>query len=60
MDLKKKRAITAVVVTHDLHGARVYSDLLILLNKGTIVAQGSFEDLSRIKDDFVVRFLGQD
>ena len=59
MELKKKRAITAVVVTHDVHGARAFSDLLILLDQGSIVAQGSFEDLKKSKDEFVVRFLGQ-
>src|SRR5580698_5747783 len=30
VDLKKKRKITAVVVTHDLHGAKAFSDHLIL------------------------------
>jgi phospholipid/cholesterol/gamma-HCH transport system ATP-binding protein len=57
-ELKKKRAITAVVVTHDVHGAKTFSDLLILLDRGNIIAQGTFEDLRRSKDEFVVRFLG--
>jgi phospholipid/cholesterol/gamma-HCH transport system ATP-binding protein len=57
-DLKKKHAITAVVVTHDVHGAKHFSDLLILIDKGGIVAQGTFEELKKSKDDFVVRFLG--
>jgi phospholipid/cholesterol/gamma-HCH transport system ATP-binding protein len=60
LDLKRKRAITAVVVTHDIHGAKTFSDLLILLDKGKIVAQGTFEDLSKSKDQFVVRFLGEE
>src|SRR5580658_3188513 len=58
VELKKKRAITAVVVTHDVHGAKTFSDLLILLDEGKIVAQGTFEDLRKSKDEFVVRFLG--
>jgi phospholipid/cholesterol/gamma-HCH transport system ATP-binding protein len=58
VELKTKRAITAVVVTHDIHGAKNFSDLLILLDKGKIVAQGTFEELRRSKDEFVVRFLG--
>ena len=60
MELKKKRAITAVVVTHDVHGARTFSDLLILLDRGNIVAQGTFEDLTKSKDEFVARFLGKE
>ncbi len=57
--LKQKRAITAVVVTHDVHGAKAFSDLLILLDQGRIVAQGTFEELRNSKDEFVVRFLGK-
>jgi phospholipid/cholesterol/gamma-HCH transport system ATP-binding protein len=59
VDLKKTRAVTAMVVTHDVRGARTFSDLLILLDKGNIVAQGTFEDLRKSNDDFVVRFLGK-
>jgi phospholipid/cholesterol/gamma-HCH transport system ATP-binding protein len=58
IELKKDRTMTAVVVTHDIHGAKTFSDLLILLDQGNIVAQGTFEDLRKRKDDFVVRFLG--
>jgi phospholipid/cholesterol/gamma-HCH transport system ATP-binding protein len=58
-EMKKKRAITAVVVTHDIHGAKTFSDLLVLLDRGSIVAQGTFEDLTKSKDEFVVRFLGK-
>lgn len=60
IDLKRKRAITAVVVTHDLRGARTFSDLLILLDRGNIAVQGTFEDLKKSKDQFVARFLGKD
>jgi phospholipid/cholesterol/gamma-HCH transport system ATP-binding protein len=59
VELKKKRSITAVVVTHDLRGAKAFSDLLILLDKGNIVAQGTFADLGKSDDEFVIRFLGK-
>jgi len=58
IDLKKRRAMTAVVVTHDIHGAKTFSDLLILLDQGNVVARGTFEELGKSKDDFVARFLG--
>ncbi|HEX4135570.1 MAG TPA: ATP-binding cassette domain-containing protein [Bryobacteraceae bacterium] len=60
IDLKKKHSVTAVVVTHDIHRAKTFSDLLVLLDKGNIVAQGTFEELQKSKDDFVIRFLGKD
>jgi phospholipid/cholesterol/gamma-HCH transport system ATP-binding protein len=59
MELKKQRRITALVVTHDVHGAKTFSDLLVLLDRGCIVAQGTFEELRKTKDKFVIRFLAE-
>jgi len=56
--LKKKRRMSAVVVTHDVHGARAYSDRMLLLDDGNIRAEGSFADLEHSKDEFVSRFFG--
>jgi phospholipid/cholesterol/gamma-HCH transport system ATP-binding protein len=58
VDLKMKRNITAVVVTHDVQGARTFSDRMVLLNDGNFVAEGTFADLHKSKDSFVRRFLG--
>ena len=55
--LKQRRAVTSLVVTHDIHGARSFSDRLILLNEGRISIEGSFEDLKKSHDQFVERFL---
>jgi phospholipid/cholesterol/gamma-HCH transport system ATP-binding protein len=57
VDLKQRRKITSVVVTHDIHGAKTFSDRLTLMDKGNIVAEGTFEDLQKSRDKFVVQFL---
>ena len=57
VDLKKRRKITSVVVTHDIHGAKTFSDRLTLMDKGNIVAEGTLEDLQKSRDKFVVQFL---
>jgi len=57
VDLKKRRRITSVVVTHDVHGAKTFSDRLTLMDKGSIVAEGTFEDLQKSRDKFVIQFL---
>jgi phospholipid/cholesterol/gamma-HCH transport system ATP-binding protein len=57
LDLQKKHKITSIVVTHDIRGARTVSHRLILLNEGNIVAQGTFEELKKNRDPFVVQFL---
>jgi phospholipid/cholesterol/gamma-HCH transport system ATP-binding protein len=57
-DLKQKHQMSAIVVTHDVHGASAYSDRMLLLDNGNIKAEGSFEDLKSSKDEFVSRFFG--
>ncbi len=57
-ELNKKHKISAVVVTHDVPGARAFSDRLVLLREGKILAEGSFADLQKNKDPFVAQFLG--
>lgn len=57
LDLQAKRKITSIVVTHDIRGARTVSHRLVLLHEGSIVAQGTFEELKKNQDPFVARFL---
>jgi len=55
--LQKERHLSSVVVTHDIHGARAVSDRLALLRDGEILIEGTFEDLRKSRDPFVVQFL---
>ena len=58
--LKKEREIASVLVTHDVHGARAVADRVALIKDGTIVAQGTFDELAQNRDPFVSQFLGKD
>jgi phospholipid/cholesterol/gamma-HCH transport system ATP-binding protein len=58
VELKKKRQLSAIVVTHDVHGAKAYSDRMLLLHHGSIHAEGSFDELERSKDELVSQFFG--
>lgn len=57
LSLHEKRKITSIVVTHDIRGARTVSHRLVLLNEGSIVAQGTFEELKKNQNPFVAQFL---
>jgi phospholipid/cholesterol/gamma-HCH transport system ATP-binding protein len=57
LELKEKRKMTAVVVTHDIHNAKLFSDRLVLVHEGNILAEGTFADLKKSKDQIVVQFL---
>jgi phospholipid/cholesterol/gamma-HCH transport system ATP-binding protein len=60
VDLKQKHEMSAIVVTHDVHGAAVYSDRMMLLHEGSIKAEGTFEDLKSSNNEFVSQFFGYD
>lgn len=55
--LQKERRLASVVVTHDIHGARAISDRLALMRDGEIVIEGTFADLQKSRDSFVMQFL---
>jgi phospholipid/cholesterol/gamma-HCH transport system ATP-binding protein len=55
--LQKERHMASVVVTHDIRGARVVSDRVALMRDGEILIEGTFADLQKSRDPFVVQFL---
>ena len=43
--------------THDVHGAKSFCDRLVLMREGAVLVDGTFEDLEKSRDPFVVQFL---
>ncbi|MEL6498063.1 MAG: ATP-binding cassette domain-containing protein [Planctomycetota bacterium] len=43
--LKDRLGVTGLVVTHDIVSARRVADRIVMLDKGVVIATGSFEDL---------------
>jgi phospholipid/cholesterol/gamma-HCH transport system ATP-binding protein len=60
LELKKKRKMTAVVVTHDVRAAKLFADRLVFLHEGSVIAEGTFADLQKSRDQFVRRFLTEE
>ena len=57
LKLQKERKMASIVVTHDIHGAQAVSDRVALLRDGQILIEGTFGDLQKSSDTFVVQFL---
>jgi len=55
--LQKERRMTSVVVTHDIHSARAVSNRLALMRDGQVLIEGTFEELKKSRDPFVLQFL---
>src|SRR5215510_7708073 len=54
--LRQVRKMSSIVVTHDVQSAKMVSDRLAFLNEGSIVAQGSFEELRNSNNEFISQF----
>lgn len=54
--LKRKRQLSAIVVTHDVYVAKAYSDRMLLLHEGRIKVEGSFDELEESKEELVSKF----
>jgi len=59
LKLQEEHHMASIVVTHDLHSAKTIADRLALLNGGTVVIEGSFEQLQESDVEFVREFLKQ-
>jgi phospholipid/cholesterol/gamma-HCH transport system ATP-binding protein len=55
--LNEKRRLTSLVVTHDVQSAKRFSNRVALIDQGTIVAEGTMQELDASSDPFVSRFL---
>lgn len=57
LKLQHEHQMASIVVTHDLHSARTIANRLVLLDKGRVVIDGTFEDLQQSEIGFVKDFL---
>jgi phospholipid/cholesterol/gamma-HCH transport system ATP-binding protein len=60
LKLQEERDVASIVVTHDLHSAKIIADRIVLLHQGSAVIEGSFEELERSEDKFVAEFFKRD
>ena len=56
-EIQKEREVSSVVVTHDMRSLRTVADRVAMLNEGSIVIEGTLEDLKQSKDPFVSKFM---
>ena len=57
VDLRDRRHISSIVVTHDVHTARTIANRLIVLDGGKTLFDGTFDDLNRSKEPFIEQFM---
>jgi phospholipid/cholesterol/gamma-HCH transport system ATP-binding protein len=57
LKLEEEHDMASIVVTHDLHSAKTIADRLALLHEGRVLIEGSFEELEKSEDKFVMEFM---
>jgi phospholipid/cholesterol/gamma-HCH transport system ATP-binding protein len=60
LKLQEEHHMASIVVTHDLQSAKTIADRIALLYEGSVVIEGSFEDLEKSDNEFVSEFMKRD
>lgn len=55
--LKKERAVTMVIVTHDINNALEIADEVVILNEGKFIFKGTPDELKKSEDEQTQAFL---
>ena len=54
--MQKKYNISSILITHDMACARMTADRIVMLKEGSIVAEGSYEELEKSEDEWIRSF----
>jgi phospholipid/cholesterol/gamma-HCH transport system ATP-binding protein len=60
LKMQQERDVASIVVTHDLHSAKLIADRIVLLHQGNAVSEGTFDELEKSDDQFVAEFFKRD
>jgi len=58
-EMQNERRVSSIVVTHDMRSLNTFADRIAVLNQGTIVMEGTLDELKRSEDPFVSKFLNE-
>jgi phospholipid/cholesterol/gamma-HCH transport system ATP-binding protein len=56
LDIQKKYNTSSIIITHDIECAHIASNRIIMIKDGASAAEGTFEELSTSKDEWVRSF----
>jgi len=56
LDMQRKYKISSLIITHDITCAKMTGDRLVMLKEGSIVADGSYDELAASDDEWIKSF----
>lgn len=54
--LQEKYDTSSIIITHDMACAKITADRIVVMNDGTFIAEGTYEELEKSKDELVRNF----
>ncbi len=56
LDMQRKYKISSLIITHDISCAKMTADRIVMLKEGTLVAEGTYDDLAQNDDEWIKSF----
>jgi phospholipid/cholesterol/gamma-HCH transport system ATP-binding protein len=56
LDLQRKYKISSLIITHDISCTKMVADRVVMLKEGTIVANGSYDEMEKNNDEWIKSF----
>jgi phospholipid/cholesterol/gamma-HCH transport system ATP-binding protein len=56
LNMQKKYKTSSIIITHDMECAKITADRVVIMDDGTYIAEGSFDELKNSDDKFVKSF----
>jgi phospholipid/cholesterol/gamma-HCH transport system ATP-binding protein len=59
LNMQKKHKTSSIIITHDMECAKITADRVVIMNEGTYIAEGSFDELTKSDDKLVRSFFNE-
>ena len=56
LQMQKKYETSSIIITHDMACARITSDRILVMNNGSFIAEGKYDELENDADELVRSF----